>query len=456
MRYDPAYSTENFRRIWDLRTRRGENLIHLFPELINISEEIKDQKRVARQAGRDHPRSKSEPLNENHAFSQKILELEKIKNARLANLLERTSMEVNQRIDSGNFTIGLRCGATVRDKQTYVIDSQDAASYFIARQVESNLKQAYNLTPPNRNLASEQLLRTLQDKTQKYIIRTDIKSFYESIPREPLLLLIRSNPHLGRTTYRFIESLLTEYSKLSGASDGIPRGLGVSSYLAEIYLSQLDTEILDINEVLLYTRYVDDIAIIMAGNQHQPELQEHRKTIRAIVNNLGLKLNPSKTKYIYTADIKQSSSFSYLGYEYILTDRTVNVEISKRRYSRYKHRLNLAFQQHAKSTRDGRQNRILVNRIKFLTGNTKLTNNKRQALIGVYFSNSLLNAPTVRIMSLDKHLQYLTRGAQLNPVTEAILDDLSFESGFSTKRYNKFTVKELERIVVIWKYAEEA
>jgi hypothetical protein len=46
---------------------------------------------------------------------------------------------------------------------------------------------------------------------------------------------------------------------------GVPRGVGISSYLSELYMENIDNEIRNLQDVIYYARYVDDIFIIISA-----------------------------------------------------------------------------------------------------------------------------------------------------------------------------------------------
>ena len=48
------------------------------------------------------------------------------------------------------------------------------------------------------------------------------------------------------------------------SGSGVPRGFGVSAYLSELYMREIDNEIKALPDVIYYARYVDDIVIIFS------------------------------------------------------------------------------------------------------------------------------------------------------------------------------------------------
>ena len=82
---------------------------------------------------------------------------------------------------------------------------------------------------------------------------------------------------------------------------GIPRGIGISAYLSELYMRDIDIKIKSLEDVIYYARYVDDIIVIICPKTESTKkdyLSELKKII-CIENKLTLKDGsdgePSKT-----------------------------------------------------------------------------------------------------------------------------------------------------------------
>ena len=448
---DQSFSTENFRRIWDLRTRRGDDLTRFFADLVVATDKLREATGKLREAVNKFSDEGYSVAGTLESLHQKKYSASEHKEQVLQHHLSRLSLEANARIDDGNFQIPYQPSLNVRGKQTYKLTSSDATAYFISKQVEQNLKSAFSIRPQNRNLASEQLLLALDDLTSKIVVRTDIRACFESIPHDGLRKLLGKSTGLSRTTIRYIDTLLTKHAMLVGSEAGLPRGLGISSALAEAYLSQLDAEFGKLPGLLFYVRYVDDIVMVFGGSSHHPSVEERKKQIRKVVLSLGLSMNPSKTRYISTMALEdRKARVNYLGYEFEIGHKSVTVDISKNRQARYKERLDLAFANYDPG--DGSSSRMLIDRIRFLTGNTRLSNNKRQALIGIYYSNSLLRVSTARIRSLDRHLKEQLENSPVPDGIARMLANLSFCSGFEKREFNVFRHRRLSDIVRIWKH----
>ena len=111
--------------------------------------------------------------------------------------------------------------------------------------------------------------------------------------------------------------------------------------------------------------------------------------------------------------------------------------------NKYKTRITKAIQEfNAQSIFDPRgARRILIHRLNFLTGNTRLENNKANVLVGIYYTNSLLSEPLDDLVELDKYLADEVDSSIANTNFQRRLKLFSFKKGFEGKRYVNFSSK---------------
>ena len=93
---------------------------------------------------------------------------------------------------------------------------------------------------------------------------------------------------------------------------------------------------------------------------------------------------------------------------------------------------------------------MLVKRIRFLTGNTRLTNNKKNILVGIYYSNSQLTE-YADLKALDSYLRNRIDTLIILPQVKNRLQRYSFLDGFETRRFSPFETNELSEIMKVWK-----
>jgi hypothetical protein len=127
--------------------------------------------------------------------------------------------------------------------------------------------------------------------------------------------------------------------------------------------------------------------------------------------------------------------------------------MSDEKIERYKKRLDLTFDAYAKGAAKSEPcaRVLLERRMRFLTGNTRLVNNKKNVVSGIYFSNPLLNN-TQDLDDLDAYLQVKIAPLPNGRLKKRLLKR-SFKYGFQTKQYHKFSAQNLFEIVEVWKHA---
>ena len=99
-------------------------------------------------------------------------------------------------------------------------------------------------------------------------------------------------------------------------------------------------------------------------------------------------------------------------------------------------------------------NKLLLQRLKFLTNNFQLVRRKDNVFVGVYYSNEFINELT-NLTKLDKILKIEIASITLisKPTLISKLQELSFHNGFKEKCFLKFNFRAFqnEKVLKIWK-----
>lgn len=134
---------------------------------------------------------------------------------------------------------------------------------------------------------------------KKWILKMDIKSFYDSVPSYEIQRVVskvccRINQNDNSLNYL---SLVTINGKL-------PTGAPTSSHIANACFKRIDKEIMSASSVfgVDYTRYVDDLTF---SSYCKETLEIVEKKVTALLEFYGYKINKKKTKYI--SDNKQQN-----------------------------------------------------------------------------------------------------------------------------------------------------
>ena len=133
---------------------------------------------------------------------------------------------------------------------------------------------------------------------EPWIFRTDIVSFYDSIPRDRVIEVAEKLPISERT-----KTLLRHWSASCRARktgrihaledqvvNGLPTGLSISSSLSELWAYEIDRQI---DSSWCYFRYVDDIAVVCRLKE---EAEAAQAQVERLVHQAGLALSGKKTE----------------------------------------------------------------------------------------------------------------------------------------------------------------
>lgn len=104
----------------------------------------------------------------------------------------------------------------------------NVCNFFISKKLQESIRRIYKIKQASRYAILSEIINILEDKSPKYVIRTDIKGFYESIPQKKLLDKLNNDYLLSARSKKFIQQILEEYNKLTCQSDsdtakGVPR-----------------------------------------------------------------------------------------------------------------------------------------------------------------------------------------------------------------------------------------
>jgi RNA-directed DNA polymerase len=151
---------------------------------------------------------------------------------------------------------------------------------------------------------------------RSHIVDVDIKGYFDAIPQDRLMALVREHIADGRVL-GLIEGFLkqgvmegTELAK-TGADgpQGTPQGGVISPLLANIYLDPLDWLMAGLGFEMV--RYADDMVVLCPS---QEEAEAALSKLREWMTGAGLTLHPDKTR---TVDMTVADShFDFLGYRF--------------------------------------------------------------------------------------------------------------------------------------------
>jgi RNA-directed DNA polymerase len=197
---------------------------------------------------------------------------------------------------------------TVRDRVV-----QMAAKLLLEPIFEADfLPCSYGFRPKRSALMALEELRKLGAKGGHHVFDADIRDYFGSIDHRKLLTLVPkriSDRRMLRLIRLWLEAGVMEEGTVTRTVAGTPQGGVISPLLSNIYLHVLDTLWTRGSEPLgTLVRYCDDF-VVMCRTAKDCERSEAR--IKVILERLGLKLHPEKTRRVELYDGKQG--FDFLG-----------------------------------------------------------------------------------------------------------------------------------------------
>lgn len=461
---DQSFSGDNFRKIIDIENRKGFYLEgEFFPEIVEISKDIKKSNRDLRLL-----KWRKRSISESDYIAEKT-RLEEIKeNLEIAKeeLYKQKLETISKKVTTKGFKIEIEKDSTIANKPVYKVPN-NLENLFTIKQLQFNFRKLYKVKQASRYAIVSHLKNLLDDGFPKIVIRTDIQSFYESLPQNVLLKKINDENLLTHLSRKFVTQILLAYNRLTGLEKGVPRGIGISAYLVELFMREIDSKIKSLPNVIYYARYVDDIIVIFTPPL-QNILRDYTSEIKQIIESYELEINAKKTiKFDHSDKCKVvKHDLEYLGYRFIFGNEKKIVEgkekiykipikvlITRKKKLRYKIKIIKALKSFCTESfsNEKKARKLLVKRMRFLTGNTKLVNNKKNVATGVYFTNSLVN-DTRDFKELD---EFFKRRISISKFPQSLKTKLetkfSFEKGFSPTMFSKFTSLDLQNIMKVWK-----
>ena len=143
--------------------------------------------------------------------------------------------------------------------------------------------------------AADHIEQALKQTPYRYLIRTDIKSYYASINHSILKDQIRAefdDPKVLHPFCNIIDVPIDYGGYLRTPQTGIPRKSSFSSFFVALYLKPLDIWCAS-HPHIFYCRYNDDIILLCRSKR---QCAKAKRALKNILNQLKLRLAPTKTK----------------------------------------------------------------------------------------------------------------------------------------------------------------
>lgn len=145
----------------------------------------------------------------------------------------------------------------------------------------------------------------------RHIVDVDLKSYFDTIPHDKLMALLRmriADSRVLELIERFLKARILEDLKAWTPEKGAPQGAVLSPLLSNIYLNPLDH--LMACRGFAMTRYADDLVIQCRTRE---EAEAALAAVRQWTAEAGLTLHPTKTKIVDAT----TEGFEFLGYRFV-------------------------------------------------------------------------------------------------------------------------------------------
>lgn len=144
-----------------------------------------------------------------------------------------------------------------------------------------------------------------------HVVDADLKGYFDSIPHDKLMALIKdkvADQRVRDLIQQFLDQKILDEMKSWRPEEGTPQGAVISPLLSNIYLDPLDH--LMAEHGLEMVRYADDFVVLC---RDAGQAEQALETIRAWTNEAGLQLHPEKTRIVAYGS---GEGFDFLGYQF--------------------------------------------------------------------------------------------------------------------------------------------
>lgn len=487
---DQTFSSKNFMTIYEKENRMGnipkESMSLSFQ---NVVEKIqKTNKRLHELRHKKKQDRTDDDVLENTQLKQELRNLREKKQECLQSYTESLANNVN----GPNFRFRL-IKVKLGSKVGFKIDRNDHPQLFAMKQLQCNLQKTFKVKQANRHLIMANIKLLLKTKRPYYIIRTDVSSFFESISQEILLHSIMDNTLLSYKSKVFIKAILSQYEeekkKLTveesvGMKEGygVPRGIGISSLLAEIYMRNFDNTLRKRPEVIFYVRYVDDTFMLLAQLPHDKTIEGYYNDLENEFKKFDLSLKQliDEKCFVYDSEKQKTKpqEVTYLGYKLSYkniskgadkSEHTISFHLSSDKYKRITQRIDNAFKHFDLTNKYNlhQARKDLVDSLKLIMGNVKLHKSKSGIKTGLYFNSDLLDEDVDDLNQLNTYLygkkvnlyeKLFSNSEDKNKYEAALYDRIKkfdFEGFWKTRKMYSLSGKRLKEIMRWLNYEEK-
>ncbi|MDC0253416.1 reverse transcriptase domain-containing protein [Bacteriovoracales bacterium] len=219
--------------------------------------------------------------------------------------------QIQSQVEKGTYTLSPTKRITINRKRTSLWSSEDSLVLKdLALTLEKKLPPhlSKKCTHLKNNGGLKGALRSVLKTKNKFIMRSDVKSYYASINHHILFNqfcdLIPEKNH-RRIVWQYLKRTEDINGNYVSIEKGISLGCPLSPLMAALYLKPLDQEMEKLEkEGISYIRYMDDWVITAPTRW---KLRKAVKKVNQVLKKLKVEKNPDKT-YIGKKETFNSSA----------------------------------------------------------------------------------------------------------------------------------------------------
>jgi RNA-directed DNA polymerase len=172
-------------------------------------------------------------------------------------------------------------------------------------------EHSYGFRPGRGCREAVKRVEELLEQERSWCVELDFKSYFDTIPHQRLLELVRQRVVDGSVLALLEQSLkagvLEELKDWEPTECGTPQGAVISPMLANLYLNPLDHQM--VKQGWEMVRYADDLVVLCRTKEEAEQVLAY---LREWSERAGLTLHPTKTRIVNV----QSEGFDFLGWHF--------------------------------------------------------------------------------------------------------------------------------------------